>query len=139
MKNATKKTSLTLPKKLAYTAIRCAVGGSLACCGDSAASHPAADAAIVDAMVTVDVATTDSPEDATADVTADAVGTDATDATADVAAADVSDDAVAIQDGTTQADACPGAFFCGPTMADASCPGLVCLPAECPPGCGPFV
>jgi hypothetical protein len=106
---------LTLPKTLAYTAFRVAIGGTLACGGGVAPTAPPADAATADAVSPVDASK--PPAD----------GSDHDAATADATEPphDASDDACATQS------------YCGPAAADASCPGFVCG-LDCPAGCEPY-
>ena len=112
---------LTLPTKLAYTALRyAAIAGMVACSGNEGTS---------------------SANDASAqDATADAVGADG--ASAD-AVADASPDNAASTDGPMSdgpmadgtGDSCvTGGCFTDIT-SDASCPAPVCSASDCPPGC----
>jgi hypothetical protein len=127
----TPKARLILPKTLAYTAFRLAIGGALACSGADSGGAPAADASTADASLPKDAAGVDAVSER-ADEPSDPTMPDAE--MTDGGPSDAPDDMVASETGT---DACES-VFCGPIDPDASCPGALCFPAQCPPGCEPL-
>jgi hypothetical protein len=133
---------LRLPEKLVSTAFRVTIAGALSCAGSSAqSSDMTSDAGLeggadVFSEAASDAKTQPTPEAAPADAASDA----ASDAPDDVVALDASGD-VSSDTSVTCANGSPPADFCGPAVADASCPGLVCDLSLCPfdAGCEPFV
>ena len=125
---------MRLPTRLAFTAFHVAVAGTLAC---STSTDHGADQ-------TAD-AGPDAPMDAAADVTADVTADVADSATNDAPMQDARMD-TSIVDAATDVpseggDECAANYYCGPSTADAACPGPVCDLSECPldAGCEPFV
>jgi hypothetical protein len=136
MQRKAREPRLRLPEKLASTAFRVAIAGTLACGATSQSRDVTADASVdaaadgaADALADVSDATSDAAPQP------DAAPLDAPDEMADL-------DAPESLDGPTPTDACPMPdLYCGATVADASCPGPVCDLSECPmdAGCEPFV